>query len=722
MKCFLMLLLLSSQVAIAQQKLVVHLLNDDTQQPVPNATIISSASNISTTCNNQGVGILTGIPIGKLLLHISSVGYETKSTTVNIHLNQIDTINVDLDPEEQALQDVIVSSTRNNSYIKDLPVRVEVIGADDINEKIGSTPANVSELLGEASGLQVLPTSTTTGNMSVRIQGLEGRYTQLLQDGFPMYGGFSGGLSLLQIPPLNLKRVEIIKGASSALYGGDAIAGLVNFVTKTPEATPHFDFLMNQSQRGATDISSFYSGRKNKLGITLLATYDRQSANDINRDGFADLPESETVTFNPKMFYYFNDSTIVSLSVNATSDNRAGGDMFAIQNRPNVAHPYLEKNKSHRNYYQLSFTKQFHHGNVLTLKNSLSYYNRTITLPDYAFGGKDWNSYSEASYLLNWGNHKTVVGLNFTTDDFIQNKVLSTMPGSYSFNTLGAFIQDDWELTDKLHSEIGFRADKQNKFGYFPLPRVALLYKISPDFFARIGGGMGYQIPTIFNILPDQSDFSHVLPIGNTIKSTQSKGVNLDFNYSTKLGDDIAFTYNQNFFLTHISNPVFPQPDSLKKGVYDLINTGGTELAKGLESNFKFDMDNWEFVADYTYTNTKNRFDNNSQPVPLNPIHKVLLTLVYEKEGHFRAGIEGYYSGAQYLSDGSRTRDYTTVDLVAEKMFKHFSIIANIENIADTRQSRFGPLVNPPYNNPTFSEIYTPLAGRVANLEIRFQL
>ncbi|HUZ57361.1 MAG TPA: TonB-dependent receptor [Hanamia sp.] len=722
MKFFLVLLLLSSQVAFAQQKLVVRVLNDDTNQPISGATVTTTIANLGTTCDNQGIGIIAGLPIGKQLIRISTIGYETKSTFANIMQNRTDTLTVDLEPSEQALQDVVVSTTRNNSYIKDLPVRVEVIGADDINEKIGSTPANVSELLGEAPGLQVLPTSTSTGNMSVRIQGLEGRYTQLLQDGFPMYGGFSGGLSLLQIPPLNLKRVEIIKGASSALYGGDAIAGLINFITKTPGVKPHFDFLMNQSQRGATDISSFYSGRKNKLGVTLLATYDRQTANDINHDGFADLPQSETVTFNPKIFYYFNDSTILSLSVNATVDNRAGGDMFAIQNQPDAAHPYLEQNKSQRNYYQLSFTKQFHYGNSLTLKNSVSYYNRAITLPGYAFGGKDWNSYSEASYLLNWGKHKTVVGLNFTSDDFMQNINLGSAPGRYSFSTFGTFLQDDWALTDKLHSEIGFRGDAQNKYGVFPLPRIALLYKFSPAVYARIGAGMGYQVPTVFNILPDQSDFSNVLPISNAVKATTSKGLNLDVNYTTNLSDEITFTYDQNFFITSINNPVIPQPDSLGEGIYDLVNAGGAELARGLESNFTFNMDNWEFDADYTYTNATNRFDKIRPQVPLDPKNKVLLTLVYEKENHFKAGIEGYYSGKQYLSDGSQARDYWTVDLVAEKMFKHFSIVANIENVTDTRQSRFGPLVMPPYNHPSFSEIYAPLAGRIANLEIRFQL
>lgn len=721
MKKLLLLLLLCSQVAFAQQKLIVYVFNDDSHEPVAGATLTTAFANIGTACNEQGLGILTGLPVGKMVLHISSTGYESKSLSVNIIKNQTDTIKANLDPAEETLQDVVVSTTRNNAYIKDLPVRIEVIGADDINEKIGSTPANISELLGEASGLQVLPTSANTGNMSVRIQGLEGNYTQLLQDGFPMYGGFSGGLSLLQIPPLNLKRVEIIKGASSALYGGDAIAGLVNFITKTPGTKPHFDFLMNQSQRGATDLSSFFSGRENKLGVTLLATYDRQSANDINHDGFADLPQSETVTFNPKFFYYFNGSTTLTLSVNTTSDDRAGGDLYAIENQPDAAHPYLERNKSQRDYYQMDFTKTFRHGNTLTLKNSLSYYSREITLPGYAFGGDDWNSYSEASYLLNWGKHKTVAGMNYITDDFMQNLSLGNMPGSYAFRTFGAFVQDDWALTEDLHSEIGFRADGQNRYGFFPLPRIALLYKFGHSLFARIGAGMGYQAPTVFTTLPDQTDFSEVRPIGNGINATTSKGINADLNYTTELTDGLNFTFDQNFFLTSIDHPVVPEADSLGRGIYYLINANGTEVAKGMESNAKLDMDNWEFDADYTFTDATNQFDQARPHVPLDPMNKVLLTLVYEEEGDFRAGVEGYYSGRQYLTDGSQTRDYWTVDLVAEKTFKHFSIIANIENVTDTRQSKFGPLVTGTVNHPMFSEIYAPLAGRVANLEIRFQ-
>jgi outer membrane receptor for ferrienterochelin and colicins len=107
-------------------------------------------------------------------------------------------------------------------------------------------PANVSMLLHESTGMQVQQTSAVSGNASIRVQGLDGRYTQLLKDGYPNFGNFASGLSILEIPPLDLKQVEIIKGPASTLYGGGAIAGVVNFISKTPKEKGEYNFILNQ--------------------------------------------------------------------------------------------------------------------------------------------------------------------------------------------------------------------------------------------------------------------------------------------------------------------------------------------------------------------------------------------------------------------------------------------------------------------------------------------
>src|SRR5690606_4495957 len=148
------------------------------------------------------------------------------------------TVEVALEEDHEALEDVVVGATRTSQTIAEVPTRVEVIAGEAIDEMVSMDPSTISMLLNESPGIVVQQTSAVSGNAAIRIQGLDGRYTQLLRDGFPLYGGFSGGLSILQVPPLDLRQVEVIKGPASTLYGGDAIAGLVNLVSKSPGEAP----------------------------------------------------------------------------------------------------------------------------------------------------------------------------------------------------------------------------------------------------------------------------------------------------------------------------------------------------------------------------------------------------------------------------------------------------------------------------------------------------
>src|SRR6185369_11140254 len=138
-----------------------------------------------------------------------------------------------------------------------IPTRIELIAGEELEEKGNMKPGDIRMMLNESTGIQTQQVSATSANSSIRIQGLDGRYTQLLKDGFPLYAGFSGGLGLLQTPPLDLRQVEVIKGASSTLYGGGAIAGLVNLVSKLPTANRELHFIINGTSAGGLDVSGF---------------------------------------------------------------------------------------------------------------------------------------------------------------------------------------------------------------------------------------------------------------------------------------------------------------------------------------------------------------------------------------------------------------------------------------------------------------------------------
>ncbi|MEE2801369.1 MAG: TonB-dependent receptor plug domain-containing protein [Bacteroidota bacterium] len=189
----------------------------------------------------------------------------------------------------------------------------------------------------------------------MRIQGLDGRYTQLLKDGFPLYNGFAGGLSIMQIPPVDIKQFEIIKGSSSTLYGAGAIAGLVNIQSKTPGEEKDMDIMIQGTQALGATANVFYSDRNEKWGTTLYASANLQEAYDPDGDEFSNLPETKSITLNPRLFYYPSESSTLWVGINTTFDDRTGGFLDAIDKKSNR---YTQVNTSSRISSQISYDQQ----------------------------------------------------------------------------------------------------------------------------------------------------------------------------------------------------------------------------------------------------------------------------------------------------------------------------------------------------------------------------
>jgi outer membrane receptor for ferrienterochelin and colicins len=250
------------------------------------------------------------------------------------------------DEPEKNLEEVVITSTRNRRSFEQQPTRIEVLGSEEINEKANMKPGDIRMLLNETTGIHIQQTSATSFNSSIRIQGLNGKYTQILRDGMPLYGGFSGGLGLLQIAPLDLQQVELIKGSSSTLYGGGAIAGLVNLITKKPGAEPESSLLLNATSAGGIDASGFFSSMGQSVGSSLFTSYNKSNAYDPADNGFSAIPKFERWTFNPRLFVEGPNSEL-RLGINAVIEDRIGGDMDYIEgNRINPA--YFEKSSTER--------------------------------------------------------------------------------------------------------------------------------------------------------------------------------------------------------------------------------------------------------------------------------------------------------------------------------------------------------------------------------------
>jgi len=583
----------------AQNTFKAKLADEETKEPLVFANVTLKGTKNGAVTDTKGIVIITNIPNGKQTIIFSYVGYHTQEKTFTFPLNQKEPILILLE-EGNLLNTVTIHSTRTNNRIEEIPTRIEVLGNEEVVEETAINPGNISKLLGETSGIQVQHTSAISGNVSFRIQGLPGKYTQLLQDGFPVYSGFSSGLSLLQIPPLNLQQVEIIKGSASTLYGADAIAGIVNLITKKPKNKPEFSILLNQTHKGGRDFSSYYTAKKDKFGITMLASINTQNAIDVSGNSFTDIPSYNRAVFSPKIFYDFNKNNHLYIGFSSAFENRIGGDIKAIKGEATSLHSFYEQNKTKRfnTYTKYENTNQSS-GNIFTIKASYGNFKRNLKTNTNLFSGVQNNIYSELSYFINSGKHKLVSGLNFYSDSFQQfNPSIYSL--SYSYQTIGIFSQDNWKLSKKIFIEPGIRYDYNLQKGGFFLPRLALMYKFTHKFFTRLSGGLGYKLPTPFTDDAERTRYQMVTMPSN-IQVEKSAGLNLDFNFKTPLFNDLLLSFNQALFITNINNPIITNNASLKNQIILYQNAKGTMLSKGLNTNIRLSLDELILYIDYNY-------------------------------------------------------------------------------------------------------------------------
>ena len=708
------LMLLVCGFVTAQNDIKIKVLSEHEKEPLLGATVYLEDLKKGATTNIDGIATFNEIPDGTHKLMISFVGFQTIETTITLPTSK--ELIFHLEESEGELEAVVLEATRSSRDIRRIPTRIEVIGGEELGEKNMMNPTNISMVLRESTGIQMQQTSLSSGNSNIRIQGLDGRYTQLLRDGFPLYGGFSSGLSIMQIPPLDLKQFEIIKGSSSTLYGGGAIAGLVNLVSKTPEFEPSLDIMLTQTHAGGSTANVFYSKRNDKFGISLYASGNLQKAYDPEDDDFSNLPKTRSISFNPKFYYYPSEDTTFWIGLNGTYDDRIGGDISTIESGQNDEHQYTEENLSRRISSQAVLTTKLDSVRKFTLKNSFSLFNRSLNVPNFKFKGKQINSFTEASFEHNYEKSEWIFGANLYTVSFDEDDKAALQRDQNDI-TFGAFSNATFDLTENWILEAGLRADFAKDWGFFALPRVSLLYKNDSGFSSRIGGGLGYKTPDIFTEEAEFVNFQNVLGIDkNLLEAERSYGVNLDFNYKTRIFNDaVGFSINQLFYVTSIKDGLLLNTNNA--GLFEFVNADGSILSKGAETNVKFTYKDFKWFFNYALIDTKLRYLPGNPRKPLTAKHNAGSVIMYETS-KWRLGYETYYTGSQVLSNGTETRDYVTMGFLAMRNFSWGGIYTNFENFTDRRQSRFSPLVLPPHNNPTFPEIYAPTDGFIFSVGI----
>ncbi len=220
-------------------------------------------------------------------------------------------------------EQIFVSATRSATRLEDQPLRVEVIDREEIEEKALMTPGSVAMLLGETTGLRVQVTAPSMGASNVRIQGLRGHYSQLLADGLPLYGAQGDSFSLLQVPPLDLGQVEVIKGVASALYGTSAIGGVVNLVSRRPRGREN-EVLLNATTLGGVDATGWVA-RPGTWSWSAIGGYHGQARKDVDGDGWTDVAGYDRGMLRPRVTFDNDRGTSILITGGLTAEDREGG-------------------------------------------------------------------------------------------------------------------------------------------------------------------------------------------------------------------------------------------------------------------------------------------------------------------------------------------------------------------------------------------------------------
>lgn len=689
-----------------------------------NITLVGTSQGVASS--QEGAFTIDNIPAGSYLIRTSLVGYTTNELPITLNAGDSLFVELLLVPEHVEEEEVVITGTRTAHSIADVPVRVEAIPQEEVEEKLLMAPSSVAMLLNESTGMRVQTTSATSNTANLRIQGLNGRYSQILTDGIPNFGGLSAGFGLTQLPPLNLRQVEVIKGATSALYGADAISGVINFITKDPKPEPEFSAIVNTTTQRGLDIGGFYSEQFNDLGITMLANRNTQPLYDVDNDQYGDIAEYERYTFTPKLLYSISENLKLRASLGILHEDRLGGTTDTKQLAPGTGFPYREEIKSRRIDVASQLDWTISESQAIVVKLAEMTLRRDAFYGNSPFNATQQVVYADAQYSFSMDSHNLLFGTAFNFEHFTDRTSAASSNRGYRYSVPAFFAQDEIIFSDKWTALLSGRVDFHNTLGTFVTPRASFMYRPSSALTMRIGGGTGFKSPTIFVEEAEEVGFHNVRPLQNTLAERATSG-SFDVNWRSIFGE-IGANFNLAFYVSGLSHALLADKDSLNNGIVFLRSATGSTLTRGGEFSAKLSYSDFKLSLGYTYIYASQNDNLATYELELNPRHSFGAVVVWEShEAGTKIGVENYWIGSQRLERNpfrDRSPEHWITGMTAEKSFGHFRVFVNLENIFDTRQTRYEPIIVGSLQTGVFRTlpIYAPLEGRVINGGIRFVL
>ena len=505
-----MAVLAGAPVGIVEgNRIVGHVVEDGTEENIAFAAVLIVETGVGATSNENGQFAFTNLAPGKYTLRVTAMGYETMTKEVVVSKEYTAVVHFKLKSDNFVIDEVVVSANRNEINRKDAPVVVSV-AALPLFEAVNSV--DLAKSLNYVTGLRVENNCQNCGFPQVRINGLEGPYSQVLINSRPVVSALSGVYGLEQIPVNMIERVEVVRGGGSALFGANAVGGTVNIITKDPVSnsfsiTNNFAGYGGKAWEQSLGANVSLVSPDNKYGMAVYANYRNRNPYDHDGDGFSELGKLNLNTFGLRTYYRPTYNGRLSIEYHTTNELRRGGNKFNLQ--PHES-DITEQTEHVINSGGLSYDLGWNE-----YKNKLSLYGSAQHIDRNSYYGaqRDPNAYGKTDDLT-W-----VVGATITNRmanfpfapalltagvEYQENSMHDIMTGynrdmEQDVRIASAFLQNEWDF--KAFALLaGVRMDKHNLIDK-PIfsPRVNLLYKPSSALQARLTWSTGFRAPQAYD-------------------------------------------------------------------------------------------------------------------------------------------------------------------------------------------------------------------------------
>lgn len=498
-----------------------HVIDRKTGEHLPYIVVLLRGTTIGVTTENTGHYTIRNVPEGDFVVEVSAIGYKTQTRSIHIAKGRSYEVNFSLEEDFVQIDGVIVSATRSETTRKMSPTLVNVVGMDVYN-KTGAT--TVAQGLSFQPGVRVENNCQNCGFQQVRINGLDGQYTQILIDSRPIFSALAGVYGIEQLPANMVDRVEVMRGGGSALFGSSAIAGTINIITKEPvrnsSSISHTLTAIGSSAfHNTTDINASIVSEDNKLGLAIFGQNTQKDGWDANGDGFTELSKISGQTAGFRGYVKTGLYSKVTAEYHHLQEFRRGGDNLDLP--PHEA-MIAEQTKHGINTGGLKFDwfskNQKHHLNVFA---SVQHIDRE----SYYGAGQDPNAYGKTTDLTWVGGaqyiHKMdrflflpsdlTVGLEYNEDYLKDNMWGYDRVTDQTVRIVSAYAQNEWK-NQYWGILIGGRLDKHNLInGLIFSPRANLRYNPSENINLRASYSYGFRAPQAFD------EDLHIDNVGGTV-------------------------------------------------------------------------------------------------------------------------------------------------------------------------------------------------------------